>query len=150
MHTKHYTAQLHDRDSLLRSAFTQVGPLPMKRIVVLRAKRALEVRSEQAARQAARQVAEAKRVAAAAARQVDKGGAVDETGPLTMSVSTSVAQHAADSRMGKSVDDVESMTSRTDLSTVGQTVGASSLADFESERQEVFCHALRTVTTSDQ
>lgn len=146
MRTKQYTAQLHDRDALLRAAFTQVGSLPMKRIVVLRAKRALEVQGEQAVRQAARQAAEAKRVAAAAARQVDKP--VDEAGPLAMSVATSVALHGAESRVGKSVDDIESTISGTDLSTVGQTVGASSLADFE-ERHDVASHAVRT-TTSDQ
>lgn len=148
MHTKRYTAELYDRDALIRAAFGGVGSMPMKRIVVLRAKRAVEVQEEQAARQAARQVAEAKRVAAAAARQADKlAASTDEAGPLAMSVSTSVALHGAESRMGKSVDDAESTASRTDLSTVGQTVGASSLADFE-ERHELASHPVAVAKTT--
>lgn len=55
----------------------------------------------------------------------------DDAKPLSTSVSTSVVLHGGDSRWGKSMDDVESTASRTDLSTVGQTVG-SSLADYDA------------------
>ncbi len=69
------------------------------------------------------------------------------------SVSTSVVLHGADSRWGKSVDDVESTASRTDISTVGQTVG-SSLADFDAAPAEggsgkVASFPVRPTTTSE-